>query len=112
LTTSATRFESAPRRTKERTPGKDEKPEDKEKLDKEFKEQQKKLEEKLAQEKGLAKWTYLVSSWTVDSLLKDRAQLLVDKKEELKQEEPKKEGAASQEPKEADPTRESQKDGE
>ena len=37
---------------KERTAGKDEKPEDKAKADKEFKEKQKKLEEKLAQEKG------------------------------------------------------------
>ncbi len=34
---------------KERTPGKDEKPEDKAKLDKEFKEKQKKLEDKLSQ---------------------------------------------------------------
>lgn len=70
---------------KERAPGKDEKPEDKEKLDKEFKEKQKKLEEKLAQEKAFEKWTYLVSSWTVDSVLKERAQLLVEKKEEKKE---------------------------
>ena len=66
----------------ERPPGKDEKPEDKEKLDKEFKEKQTKLQEKLAQEKKFESWTYLVSSWTVDPLLKDRAQLLVEKKEE------------------------------
>jgi hypothetical protein len=78
---------------KERTPGKDEKPEDKDKLDKEFKEQQKKLEEKLAQEKGFEKWTYLVSSWTVDPLLKERSQLLVEKKEEPKKDETKKEEA-------------------
>src|SRR5207247_2654694 len=45
---------------KDRTPGKDEKPEDKDKLDKEFKEKQKKLEEKLAQEKAFDKWVYLV----------------------------------------------------
>ena len=69
---------------KERTPGKDEKPEDKEKLDKEFKEKQKKLEEKVAQEKGFEKWVYLVSSWTVDPLLKERSTLLVEKKEEPK----------------------------
>ena len=69
---------------KERTPGKDEKPEDKDKLDKEFKEKQKKLEEKLAQEKPFEKWTYLVSNWTLDSLLKERSQLLVEKKEEPK----------------------------
>ena len=72
---------------KERTPGKDEKAEDKARLDKEFKEKQKKLEEKLAQEKSFEKWVYLISNWTVDSLLKDRAQLLVEKKEEPKKDE-------------------------
>jgi hypothetical protein len=71
----------------ERTPAKDEKPEDKTKLDKEFKEKQKKLEDKLAQEKGYENWIYLVSSWTLDSLLKDRAQLLMEKKEEPKKDE-------------------------
>jgi len=71
---------------KERTPGKDEKPEDKDKLDKEFKEKQKKLEDKLAQEKAYEQWVYLVSSWTVDPLLKERTQLLVEKKEEPKKE--------------------------
>jgi hypothetical protein len=69
---------------KERTPGKDEKPEDKDKLDKEFKEKQKKLEEKLTQEKPFEKWTYLVSNWTLDSLLKERSQLMIEKKEEPK----------------------------
>jgi hypothetical protein len=71
---------------KERAPGKDEKPEDKDKLDKEFKEKQKKLEEKLTQEKPFEKWTYLVSNWTFDQLLKERSQLLVEKKEEPKKE--------------------------
>ena len=74
---------------KERTAGKDEKAEDKDKLDKEFKEQQKKLEEKLAQEKSYDKWIYLVSTWTVDPLLKERSQLLVEKKEEPKKDEAK-----------------------
>jgi len=78
---------------KERAPGKDEKPEDKDKLDKEFKEKQKKLEEKLAQEKTFENWVYLVSSWTVDSLLKERSQLMVEKKEEPKKEE---KGAAAE----------------
>jgi hypothetical protein len=73
---------------KERTPGKDEKPEDKAKLDKEFKEQQKTLEDKLKQEQGYGKWVFQVSNWTVDSLLKDRAQLLVEKKEEKKDDKP------------------------
>src|SRR3989454_9011549 len=78
---------------KERTAGKDEKPEDKTKLDKEFKDKQKKLEEKLAQEKTFENWVYLVSSWTVDPLLKERSQLMVEKKEEPKKEE---KGAAAE----------------
>src|ERR1051326_7001889 len=69
---------------KERTPGKDEKPEDKEKLDKEFKEKTSKLEEKLKQEKAFDKWTYLVSKWTVDPLLKERKDLLAEPKKEEK----------------------------
>lgn len=72
---------------KERVVGKDEKPEDKAKLDNEFKENQKKLEEKLAQEKGYEKWVYLVSTWTVDPLLKERSQLMAEKKEEPKKDE-------------------------
>ena len=84
---------------KERTPGKDEKPEDKDKLDKEFKEKQKKLEEKLSQEKPFEKWTYLVSNWTLDQLLKERSQLMVEKKEEPKKED---KPAAAAEPKPAD----------
>jgi len=81
--------------SKERTAGKDEKPEDKTKLDKEFKDKQKKLEEKLAQEKTFENWVYLVSSWTVDPLLKERSQLMVEKKEEPKKEE---KGAAAEPP--------------
>jgi Domain of unknown function (DUF4340) len=69
---------------KERTPGKDEKAEDKAKLDKEFKERQQKLEEKLKLEQSFGKWTYLVAAWGIDSLLKERAELLVEKKEEPK----------------------------
>ena len=81
---------------KERTPGKDEKPEDKTKLDKEFADKLKKLEEKLAQEKAFEPWTYQVAGWTVDSVLKERAQLMVEKKDEKKDE--KKEAAAPPEP--------------
>lgn len=75
---------------KERTPGKDEKPEDKDKLDKEFKEQLKKKEEKLKTEQAFQKWTYIMSKWTIDPLLKERKDLLVEKKDEAKPEEPKK----------------------
>jgi Domain of unknown function (DUF4340) len=73
---------------KERTPGKDEKPEDKEKLEKEFKEKVEKLKEKLNKEKAFEKWTYLVSKWTVDPLLKERKDLFADKKAEPKKDEP------------------------
>ena len=66
---------------KERTPGKDEKPEDKAKLDKEFADKLKQSEAKLAQEKKLDKWTYLVSSYTIDPLVRDRAQLMQEKKD-------------------------------
>ena len=69
---------------KQREPGKDEKPEDKEKLDKEFQEKLKKLEDKLKQEKGYEKWTYVVSKWTIDPLLKERKDLLAEKKAEEK----------------------------
>jgi hypothetical protein len=69
---------------KERVAGKDEKPEDKTKLDKEFADKTKKLEEKLKREKAFEKWTYEIAKWTVDPLLRDRGQLMVEKKEEPK----------------------------
>jgi hypothetical protein len=65
-----------------REPGKDEKEEDKEKLDKEFAENRKQLEEKLADETTFSKWTYLVSKWTVDSFFKKRGDFMAEKKEE------------------------------
>jgi hypothetical protein len=71
---------------KERAPGKDEKPEDKEKLDKEFKEKNDKLQEKLKNEEKFEKWTYLVSKYTVDTLLKPRIDFMTEKKEEPKTE--------------------------
>jgi hypothetical protein len=72
-----------------RAPGKDEKPDEKTKLDKEFQEKNKTLQDKLNKEKSLAKWTYLVNTWLVDPLIRDRSQLMVDKAAE------KKEGAAA-----------------
>ena len=65
-----------------RIAGKDEKPEDKTKLDKEFSEARTKREEKLKAEQKLALWTYLVAKWTVDPILRDRHQLFVEKKED------------------------------
>lgn len=67
---------------KERKPGSGEKPEDKTRLDKEFADHNKTLSDKLATEKALEKWTYLVSGWTLDSLLKNRSELLQEKKME------------------------------
>jgi hypothetical protein len=69
----------------ERTAGKDEKPDDKKKLDKEFLEKTKQLADKLKQEKSLDNWTYVVNSWLIDPLIRDRSQLLVEKKEEKKE---------------------------
>jgi len=80
---------------KERTPGKDEKPEDKARLDKEFKDKQDKLDEKLKQEKKFENRVFAVTKWTVDALLKDRKDFLPEKKEE-----PKKEEGAGEEKKE------------
>jgi hypothetical protein len=67
-----------------RTPGENEKAEDKEKLDKEFKEKIDKLKEKVAKESKFSNWTYKISKWSVDFLLKDRKDLLTEKKEEEK----------------------------
>ena len=59
-----------------RTPGADEKDEDKEKLEKEFAEKQQKLKEKLETETGYTKWTYMVSKWTVDAFFKKRSEFI------------------------------------
>lgn len=71
---------------KDRTPGKDEKPEDKAKLDKEFADNLKKLEERLKADLAYTKRSYVVSKWTIDPLLKERKDLLAEKKEEPKAE--------------------------
>jgi hypothetical protein len=64
---------------RERVAVADEKEEDKQRLETEFKEKLAKLEEKLAREQAHARWVYLVSKWTVDSLLKGRSELLESK---------------------------------
>jgi hypothetical protein len=64
---------------KARSLGKDEKPEERAKLDKEFADAQKKLADKLKQEQGYEHWTYLMPSWVVDPLLKNRGELLAEK---------------------------------
>ena len=64
---------------KERAAAADEKSEDKARLDKEFKERLAKLEARLKFEKTLSSWTYITPKWRLDSLLKDRAGLMMDK---------------------------------
>lgn len=60
----------------------EEKDVDKDVLEKEFNEKKAKLEQKLANEQKLAKWTYLVTKWSVDSILKNRHELLAEEKKE------------------------------
>jgi hypothetical protein len=69
---------------KERIPAKDEKPEDKDKADKAWKERQKQIEDKLKETKAFEKWTYLVPGYSVDPILKERKDLLEEKKDEKK----------------------------
>ena len=58
--------------TKERVVGEDEKEEDKARLDKEFAVNLERLQKKLAQEKQVESWIYIVSTWTVENLLRNR----------------------------------------
>jgi hypothetical protein len=68
-----------------REPGKDEKKEDAEKLDKEFAAKLKTQQDKLAAEQARSKYTFLASKWTIDPLLKHRHDLMADpKKDEAK----------------------------
>lgn len=55
---------------------KDEKPDEKAKLDKAFEAEKARLTEKLAQESKLTNWVYMLPSYSVDELLKTREQLL------------------------------------
>jgi hypothetical protein len=64
----------------ERTAAKDEKADDKTRLDKEFKDRQNKLAEKLAKEKSFTNWVYRLSAYSVDELIKPRSQLLAEAK--------------------------------
>ncbi|HKW30175.1 MAG TPA: DUF4340 domain-containing protein [Verrucomicrobiae bacterium] len=60
-------------------PVKGEKPEQQAAADKSFQANLKKLQDKLARESAFNQWVYSVPTWTVDPLLKTRAQLLVPK---------------------------------
>jgi hypothetical protein len=65
---------------KARVAAKGEKAGDKAKNDKEFEEGRKKLIERIEREKRLERWTYVVAKSSLDPLLRDRAQLLPEKK--------------------------------
>jgi len=67
---------------KERTTGKDEKPEDKAKLEEDFKKAQKAAQEKFEGEKKYQGRPYLVSKFTVEQLVKDRSSFMQEKKPE------------------------------
>ena len=69
---------------KQRVPDKSESAKDKEKNDKEFAERLNKLEQKVDREKKLDHWTYLVSKSSVEALLRERAQLMPEKKKDEK----------------------------
>ena len=78
------RFSVSGEPLKAHAPEKNEKAEDKAKKDKDFDERRKKLLEKVQGEKKLEAWTYLVSKTTLAPLLRDRAQLLPEKKKPAK----------------------------
>jgi hypothetical protein len=64
---------------KERPPGKDEKPEDKDKLDKEFQIKLTQLSDKLAKEQKTEPRPYLIAKATIDQLVKERSGLMAAK---------------------------------
>ena len=63
----------------DRTPGKDEKPEDKAKLDKAFKDQRAAFDARMAAERAMDKKVFLVADASVAPLLKERTALLKQK---------------------------------
>jgi hypothetical protein len=65
----------------QRVPEKGEKAEERERRDKEHAENLKRLEERIASEKELAKWTYVVAGSEVEPLLKERGELVARTRE-------------------------------
>ena len=57
---------------RERVPAKDEKPADRDRLDKEFKDEVAKLAERVKRERALSKWVYRVNAFSGNVLLFDR----------------------------------------
>jgi hypothetical protein len=78
------RFAVSGEPSKTRAPVKNEKAEDKAKNDKEFEQRRKKILEKMQGEKKLEAWTYLVSKTSLDPLMRDRQQLMPEKKKPAK----------------------------
>lgn len=66
----------------ERVASKDEKPDQKTKLDQDFKAEHDRLTAKLAKEQQFEKWVYELPSYTMDEMLKQRSGLLVEVKKE------------------------------
>lgn len=66
---------------KERVPGEEESEEDKKRLDEEFQQKLTEQEEKLASDQAYGPWTYRVSKYTVDPILKQRSELLAEPEE-------------------------------
>lgn len=66
---------------KTRVPEKGEKKEEKERRDKEFAESLKRLEERIARERALSKWTYVVAKRDLEALLKERDEMLARKRD-------------------------------
>ena len=65
---------------KSRVPEKGEKPQDKERRDKEFAESLKRLEQRIAAEKALGKWTYVVPKGELEPLLRSREDMTIPKR--------------------------------
>ena len=67
--------------SKTRVPEKGEKPQDKERRDKEFAESLKRLEARIAMEKALSRWTYVISKSELEPLLRDRGDMVIRRQE-------------------------------
>jgi hypothetical protein len=66
---------------KQRAPEKGEKPDDAARRDKEFAEERKRLEARIAAERALAKWTYIVSAREIEPLLVDRRDMIAPRRD-------------------------------
>ena len=70
--------------SKTREPGKGESAEDKTKRDKEFEENYKNRLERRERDRMMEKWAYIVPKTSIDAIMRDRLQLMPEKKEEPK----------------------------